>query len=241
MFRLFNFRKPTTVLALACLVATSAWSADPLTDALQSTQAPYRLALYKTNMGSPAEAQQAVEAAQSAWTRFAAEHGAAPSAPYDRDAQFAASVQAVAKVYAHAAAQAKAGDAKSAHTTLEEVREVTADLRRRNNIIVFSDHMNAYHAQMERVMTEGPDLIKQEQGWLKLSAQAGALSYLTEQLRLEAPKTLQSNPDFGKLLQAVEESVQAVRGTILKQDEPAARAAIGKLKGPYSKLFAHFG
>jgi hypothetical protein len=43
------------------------------------------------------------------------------------------------------------------------------------------------------------------------------------------------------LVEAVETSVAALRAATLGQDAAAVRAAIGKLKGPYSRLFLKFG
>jgi hypothetical protein len=230
-------------LALAALLsaAASAQAADPVTDAMQAANAPYRMALFKTNGKSQPEAQQALTQAQQAWDKLSAQFGAKPAAPYDRDPAFAASVAEVAKVYTKAMAEINANQLSDAHNTLEHARDVMADMRQRNNVVVFSDHMNEYHSQMELIMVDGNATLAQPKGLLTLTAQAGTLNYLAKRLSTQAPASLTQNPEFNTLLAAVTQSVASLETALLNQDIVAAKDAIGKLKGPYSRLFAKFG
>lgn len=108
-------------------------------------------------------------------------------------------------------------------------------------VVVFSDHMNAYHTQMEHVMIDGEALLSETHPWAKFNAQAGVLAYLADALKARAPQALQSDADFQKLIAAVAQSVRAVVDAGQTADSAAARKAIAALKGPYSKLFARFG
>ena len=230
-------------LALAALLSAgaSAQAADPVTDAMQAANAPYRMALFKTNGKSQPEAQQALTQAQQAWDKLGAQFSAKPSAPYDRDPAFAASVAEVAKVYTKAMAEINANQLADAHNTLEHARDVMADMRQRNNVVVFSDHMNEYHSQMELIVVDGNATLAQPKGLLTLTAQAGTLGYLAKRLSTQAPASLTQNPEFSALLAAVNQSVASLETALLNQDMAAAKDAIGKLKGPYSRLFAKFG
>ncbi|MDD4944874.1 MAG: hypothetical protein PHQ13_15230, partial [Rhodoferax sp.] len=151
-------------LAISLALGAAAHAGDPVTDLMQAANAPYRMALYKTNGKSQDEAQQALTQAQQTWNKLSTEFGAKPAAPYDRDAKFAASVKEVSKVYDQALKEVASGQLSQAHTTLEQVREVMADMRLRNNVVVFSDHMNAYHSQMEVIMIHGQDTLAQPKG-----------------------------------------------------------------------------
>lgn len=227
-------------MAVALLPAWG-WAADAITDAMQAAYVPYRAALFRTNSKAQAESEQAIAAARAQWRALAERHGARPSAPYDRDAAFAATLKQVDEVYAKAEAQIAARQLPEAHETLEKARDLLSDLRRRNNVVVFSDHMNAYHEQMEHVLIDGPKVLAQPGGLLELAAQAGTLDYLARRLRSEAPAALAQDAEFKGLADAVEASVRALRAAIGRQDEAAVRDAIGKLKGPYSRLFLKFG
>lgn len=228
-------------LAISMTFGAFAHAADPVTDLMQVANAPYRMALYKTNGKSQDEAQQALVQAQQTWNKLSTQYGAKPAAPYDRDPAFTASVNEVSKVYEQALRDVSAGQLSTAHNTLEQVREVMADMRQRNNVVVFSDHMNAYHSQMEVIMIHGNDTLAQPNGMLLLTAQAGALSYLARQLEVQAPAEMSKNTEFSSLLKAVNQSVGSLEAALLNQDMAAVKEATGKLKGPYSKLFAKFG
>jgi len=228
------------VVAVSCYGVT-ARAADPVTDLMQAANAPYRMALYQTNSKDQGEAKRVLLQAQQAWNMLSTRFVAKPAAPYDRDEAFAASVGEVSKVYDQALKEVEAGQLETAHNTLERVRDIMAEMRQRNNVVVFSDHMNAYHSQMEVIMLHGNEILAQPKGMLLLTAQAGALTYLTKQLEAQAPADLAKNAEFNSLLKAVNQSVVNLETALLSQDLAAVKEAVGKLKGPYSKLFAKFG
>jgi hypothetical protein len=238
-----HIRHALQAISLVTLLGAGApaQAADPVTEAIQAANGPYRMALYKTNGPSQAEAQQALTQAQQAWDKLGTQFGAKPAAPYDRDPAFAASVAAVSKVYNKALAEVNANDNKAAHNTLEEAREIMADMRHRNNVVVFSDHMNAYHSQMEVIMIDGNATLAQPKGLLHMTAQTGALSFLAKRLTTQAPESLTKNAEFTALVEAVNKSVAGLEAACLNQDMAAVKEAISKLKGPYSKLFSKFG
>ncbi|WP_088280782.1 hypothetical protein [Ideonella sp. A 288] len=228
--------------ALAAAFASPLQAADAVTDAIQVAYAPYRAALSRTNGKSVPEARQAVLQAQSAWQDLVQRLGGQPVvAPYDRDAAFRATLAQVSKVYEQAAAEVGDGQLPAAHATLEAVREQLADLRRRNQVVVFSDHMNAFHAEMEHLLADGPKALAEPQGLPRLVARVGALDHLAGRLRQEAPSALKSQPEFDALLQALEGSMGQLKTAALAMDAAALRDAMGKVKPAYSKLFIRFG
>ena len=226
-----------------CLIsaASAVFAADPVTDAMQKTYEPYRVALFKTNSKAQEDSRQAVIQAQQGWARVASEFGANPPAPYAGDPGFSASLAGVNKVYAKALEQIEQNQLVEAHETLEEVRDIMADMRRRNQVVVFSDHMNAYHAEMEHFLNDGERTIAAPNGMLELTAKAGALEYLAGRLKSEASASLLKNEEFVGLLKAVEKSVAELKAALFAQDAARVKEAIGKLKGPYSKMFIKFG
>lgn len=238
-----TFRTLPAVLVLAATLAAApgAFAADALTDAMQAAYAPYRAVLYRTNNKAQAESEQTMAQTRQAWADIVARFARQPPAPYDRDPAVAATLAEVAAVYEAAAKQIAANQLVPAHDTLEKARELMAELRRRNGVVVFSDHMNAYHAQMEHVFIDGPAELATPQGAQGLLAQVGALDYLAARLRSEAPAALLANPEFVSLQQQVQGAVASVRDALVRQDVAAAKAAIAKLKKPYSQLFLKFG
>ena len=230
------------LMSLALLSAANlTLAADPVTEAMQKTYVPYRVALFKTNNNAPEESRQAVLQARQGWAAVREQFGANPPAPYAGDAGFAPALAAVDKVYAKALDEIGRNQLTVAHETLEEVRDILADLRRRNQVVVFSDHMNAYHAEMEHLLDDGEKILAASNGWLELTAKAGALDYLAQRLKSEAPASLQKNEEFTGLLKAVEKSVVDLKAVLFAQDAAKVKEAIGNLKKPYSRLFIKFG
>lgn len=237
----FKFHKLGAIMAISIATAMPAFAADVVTDAMQAAYEPYRVALFKTNSNSQAEALQAMTQAQQSWGKLATQFGSKPPAPYDRDTAFGASVADVSKVYVKATEQVTANQLTAAHETLEAARDIMAQLRRRNQVVVYSDHMNAYHSEMEHVLIDGGKTLALPNGMQQLTAQVGALAYLSKKLNTEAPSNYRSNPEFVELLKVVDQSVADLQSALFTQNASAVKGAIEKIKGPYSKLFLKFG
>lgn len=232
---------PLLVSVVASTLAFSAFAADPVTDAIQKAYAPYRAALFKTNAGQAGESADALKQAHAAWAQVAQLVKSQPTVPYANDALMAKTLTGVDGYYATASQQVAAGKLTDAHATLEGVRDLLSELRRQNQVIVYSDHMNAYHAQMEHLLDEGPKWLKAADGLPSLAAQAGVLGYLSGRLSSEAPAAMQSQPEFKELLGAVTRSVAALNAAVASGDKAQIEKAIGQVKAPYSKLFIKFG
>lgn len=233
--------KSFLISTVLCVAGVSACAADSVTDAMQTAYAPYRVALFRTNSNAQAESQQAIAQAQQSWMKVIEQYSANPPAPYDRDPAFATSLSAVSKVYAQAAHEAAANQLSAAHETLEKARDIMAEMRRRNAVVIFSDHMNAYHSEMENVLINGQKVLSQADGMQRLTAMVGTLSYLAQKLITEAPANYATNEEFGELAKAVHKSVSNLQDALILQDVEAAKAALSKVKAPYSKLFLKFG
>ncbi len=241
MFFQFKLHQQVAALAFSLSAVLPTFAADAVTDAMQAAYGPYRVALFKTNSNSQAEALLAMAQAQQTWDKLATQFGSKPPAPYDRDTSFSTSLADVSKVYAKATDQVKANQLPAAHETLEDARDIMAQLRRRNQVIVFSDHMNAYHSEMEHVLIDGGKTLALPNGMQQLTAQVGALTYLGKKLKSEAPANYSSNSEFVELLKAVDKSVADLQAALFTQNTSATKEAMGKLKAPYSKLFLQFG
>ena len=230
------------VLLAAVLLAPLARAADAVTDALQAAYEPYRAALFRTNAGSAIESQRALTAAREAWQQVRERFAGSAPAPYDRDRDFGATLAAVDAVYGRAAGDVQQGRLAAAHETLEEVRDLLAELRRRNGVVTFSDHVNAYHAQMEKVLQAGAEqLAAGPAGLIELGFEAGALEHLAAQLRAQAGAALLGDAAFVAALDAVQSSSARLRAALRASDVEAVRKSLGELKPPFSRLFLRFG
>jgi hypothetical protein len=223
-------------------MAPAAHAADAATDAIQAAYAPYREALFRTNSKSQTESERALAAARAAWRQVRDRFAGRAPVPYDRDKQFDATLSTVDGVYARAEAEIGQQQLAKAHETLEEVRDLLGALRQRNGVVTFSDHINAYHEQMEKVLTQGPRWIETPAGLIELTLETGALDHLAHRLVAEADAQMrQSNAAFATALSEVQASSAHLRAAVVAQDAAAARKALSELKPPFSRLFLRFG
>lgn len=216
-------------------------ASDAVTDAIQDANQPYREALFSTNSKAQVEAEQAIDQVRKRWNTLIERYAANPPVPYDRDGKFVQTLNQVNAIFGKASKEIHEQALVKAHDTLEDARDLMAELRKRNGVIVFSDHMNAYHIEMERILNVDAEKLADSGAMMRLMSQVGTLGYLAQKLESEAPGPLSNNPEFKKLVAAVQQSVAALRDAVLNQDAPAIGEALKKLKGPYSKMFQKFG
>ncbi len=230
------------VITLAFTFFTqSVLASDAVTDAIQRAYQPYREALYLTNKKAQQESEKAITQAKQLWADVVQRYAAGPPVPYDRDEKFSAITKEVAAVLEKASQEISEKALAKAHDTLEDARDLISELRKRNGVVVFSDHMNAYHEEMEHILNDGEKTLSGSQGFLQLMAQAGKLEYLAERLGTQAPQSLANNIEFQKMLLAVKDSVKTLQAAILKQKVEEVRDALNNLKKPYSQMFNKFG
>ncbi len=226
------------IAAVALAASSAASAADEFTDALQRAYAPYRVALFKTNSGSLPDAKAAVDAGAAAWVVVATRYASGAPAPYAVDARLPESLASVDGHWRKAASLVAAGNASGAHEALEAIRDTLADLRARNQVVVYSDPMNAYHAVMEDTLAIKPSA---DGAFVEATRKHAVLEYLARRLHDAAPPALAADTEFRSLLDAVDASLSSLGGAIASKDPQALQAALGKLKQPYSKLFLRFG
>ena len=236
-----SFFRIVLLAAASFMTLPLAMAADALTEAVQNSYPPYRAALFKTSSKSQAESRESLRQARDAWARVVVPLGAKPPAPYDRDMQLATTIAAVDKAYTQAAAEIEQDKLEQAHETLEEVRGLLAEMRKRNNVVVFSDHMNAYHSAMEHVLKDGSKMLAEPNGVLQLMASVGVLDYLARRLGSDSPPVLSSNAEFLDLTKAVAASVDALKGALLAGNMEGVKTSLGALKKSYARLFIKFG
>lgn len=224
-------------LALA-LPATAGTFAEGETT-LRDAYGAYRAALFLSNQGKAAETAQALGKFDAAWGALATGWRADPPPQYAADAQLGATLDTVAALSAKAGAAVAEGKLPQAHEVLEEVRGEIAGLHTRAGLIGFSDRMNAYHAEMEAVLARDY-LALGDRAVPTAIADAAVLSYLAGDIAANpAPEAAQQG--YAELIAGFEASVADFVSAAQGGDPAAIKAAQGKLKVPYSKLFAKFG
>lgn len=233
--------KPVRLALLLSVLLPAAGFAGPVRDAetqLRGVYADYRTALFQSSAGNAEKTVQSLQSLDGKWHALTKEWTAAPPPQYADDAALAATLQAVDTVIEKAAAEAGNGDLPTAHTTLEAIRAEIGDLHGRNGVIGFSDRMNAYHAEMEKLLDATADGKAADAALLQTTA--AVLGYLAADI-VAHPAPEAADPAYAPLVAALQDSVQALQAAVQSGDAAAVQAAVAALKPAYSKLFVKFG
>jgi hypothetical protein len=221
----------------APLLALPARAADPFTDAVAQAHPPYRVALFRSVAGPPEAARAAIDQAAAAWDSVEARFRIMLPVPYAGDADWPATRDAVRRAFAEARAAAALGDLPAAQEALEMVREHLGEMRRRNGVVAYSDHVNLYRAEMERAL----ERLEQGAPVEELREAAGVLVFLAARLESEAPPGTREAPLFRDAVAGLRAATERSRDAA-RAGEPAALAAAGRALNPaFARLFVNFG
>jgi uncharacterized protein YukE len=215
--------------------------AGPVHDAeyqLRDVYLDYRLALFQSSAGNADATAKALQSLNQKWEALSQEWTSAPPPQYADDSLLAGTMATVDTVIDKAADEAGRGDLATAHATLEAIRSEIGNLHGRNGVIGFSDRMNAYHAEMEKVL-EG-EVGENSDAMAALRDAAAVLAYLAGDIA-EHPAPEAADPAYGPLVDGLLKSVQALQTAAQSGDAAGVKAAIAGLKPAYSKLFLKFG
>lgn len=245
------YRKPISTLrqagfSLAVVMMTALPSAaGPIADfngEMADAYAAYRSALFMSNMNKQDETLKSINGFSGKWQAITARWGATPPPNYSEDPLWQESLGKVSGLAGKAAEEAGAGKLAEAHEVLEGIRDVLGELRERNGVVAFSDHVNAYHARMEDLLLAGYKPEGMDAATLaSIREQAGVLDYLAGEIARTAPAALNGNDEFAALLKGLQASVSGLRAALDSNDPALVIQAVGTLKPAYSKLFLKFG
>ncbi|SFJ80578.1 hypothetical protein [Celeribacter neptunius] len=231
----------SSLAALTLLSSTAA--AGPVADfetTYRAMYGTYRVALFKTNSGAQDDAGKAIAGLGHQLTALAETYGATPPPQYEDDPMWAETIDGALALVGTAETQIAAKDLTHAHETLEGVRDLFGALHARNGIETFSDRMNAYHAEMEHLLAMDLATLTPE-GIDAVLEKAAVLSYLAEDVLSHPPLEAAGNAEYDALSAAFGASVNTLLAACRAGDVDQIRAAAGKVKAPYSKLFLKFG
>ena len=92
-----------------------------------------------------------LESFRDKWRALDAAYAAKPPAPYAKDAKWAETLAAVAAIADKALATAMDGDTEAATQALAPVKTMLSELRQRNGVVLFRDHIEAANAAFKRL------------------------------------------------------------------------------------------
>ena len=132
----------------------------------------------------------------------------------------------------------------NARTVFEDLRELLANLRKRNNIIIHEDFIFAYYGRMDELV--GSDFTPKSLGddpkrIIELKEQLAVLSYLLEAMENNAPDKLSNDTKFLMSLEELSQSIEKVRQAIETKDNSKIAAEVLNLRPTFMKFFLKHG
>ena len=209
---------------------------------VDTAYAAYRKALFQTNQNDAEKSGKATESFQSQWETIIEAYGSHPPEVYSSDPKWNETLTDIEKIAEKSSSLIKEGQLAEAHEHLEAVRDNLSDLRKRNSVIAFSDHINNYHQVMEGLLKVGvtPEKIN-ESAMNEIRGQLSVLQYLAEAIKENSPPKYNDNEKFQQLQKGLFTSLDALDKAVDAQNPEAISKSIKMLKPAYAKLFVNFG
>ena len=202
----------------------------------------YRKALFQTNMKDGEKSSQATSSFQNQWKKVMETYSSQPPEVFSSDPKWTETLISISEIAEKSSELINNGQLAEAHEHLEAVRDNLSDLRKRNSVIVFSDHINNYHEVMEGLLTAGytPDKIN-ESALNVIREKRAILNYLAEAIREHSPISYSENELYQQLQKALFTSLENLDQAIQSGKPEAVSKSIQMLKPAYAKLFLNFG
>jgi hypothetical protein len=136
-----------------------------------------------------------------------------------------------------------ADDPEAAKDAINPIRDILGDLRRRNNIVTYSDHVNALGAAMDvlaRYRREVKDL-GDATAVAMVREQAAIVEALFEKCRDQAAREVATDPEFKRLVDGAAESMAKLMESLETGDILLYRIGIGEMRSYERIMFLRFG
>ncbi|MGI9536328.1 MAG: hypothetical protein ACR2PB_04605 [Desulfocapsaceae bacterium] len=240
--------KRSILLALCLLLGLAVWSGaeenryQQFNSDVDQAYAAYRKALFQTNKKDAEKSGKANEMFIKQWLSIKEAYSNKPPEVFSSDPEWADTLSSIEEIAQKSAGQIQDGQLAEAHETLEAIRDELSDLRKRNSVIVFSDHVNNYHEVMEGLLIAGytPDKIN-EDAVIEIRNRLAVLNYLAEEIQENVPDKYLDNETYKKLQNSLLASLKGLAQTVETNDPKEISKSINMLKPAYAKLFVNFG
>lgn len=205
--------------------------------------AHYREAVFYTRSANIPVAGLALDEFIVKWTWLVEEYGETPPAAYAADATWQETLQEILRRAEAGLAALDMEDAAAANDAINPIRGILGDLRRRNNVVTYSDHVDALSAAMDvlaRYRREVTDLDTAATVAM-VREQAAIVEALFKKCATEAAPEATGDPEFTRLIDGATESMGKLQKSLETGDILLYRIGIGELRSYERIMFLRFG
>ena len=230
-------------VGIALAVPVEASELRRFNDAVARAYTHYRGAVFYLRTGNSAVASIELDEAAALWRSGVLPFGARPPDAFGDDPAFAAALEDLGGRLERAAAEAAAGEAEAARDRLLPLRLGLAALRARNGVTVFSDHVDAANAAMDRlwVFRHDPPDWDDAARVDALRAAVAVAVYAYERCRDAAPAEVADSPEFRRLVTGALSSLDNVRAAIAARATTVVVNVLREMRSFDELLWLHFG
>jgi hypothetical protein len=222
------------------------WSqgwAQSFDDALEAALVHWRAASWYARTGNAGVAGLEIEAFRVKWDGLKRQFSTPPE-PFARDQAWPETVTRITAYADLASSALEADDSVEVGRALRTIGDTLADLRARNGIIGFPDHLARYRDAVDQLSELSLEERLDE-------ARIGSLRALTEQaakavavLEQNEPRRWRGDPEFEAMLRQNREGVAALASALSRAGPPSTLEIVGLIRvvrSNYNLLFLRFG
>jgi hypothetical protein len=234
----------TTVILLGVLPQQGlASDLGAFNDAFADAWAHYRQAVFYGRSGNVGVAALELDDFVAKWSVLAARFGDNPPDAFAEDLSWKSTLDSIGAIARQGLGQLDGGDVEGANKTLAPVRGIVGDLRRRNSVRVYSDHVDELSAAMDILAVYRREVkeLGEPDARARVTKQAAIVAYLFDKCDARAPTAVRVDPEFRRLIDGARESMSKLWLSLGTGDIRLYRVGIGELRSYERILFLRFG
>lgn len=234
-------RSATAALLLAlCAMPAHAASLDAFLDDLGPAYSGVRNAILYLQRGAAGPAAFRIEAAAETWRRAVLPHAESPPAAFADDPRFAQTLRRIGDDLRRAG---EAGGTDAALDAIEGIPARLAELRARNHIVVFTDHVHEANRAMERLWAyRDREIDFSERSVVDdLRARLAVTAYTFRQCNRAAPDEVSNDPAFRRIIDGTLASLDQMWEVIAAGDQQAVVNILREVRALDRLLWLHHG
>ena len=202
----------------------------------------YRDAWVQSAETDAATTTAALNAFTAAWARVTGEAAGDLPPAFRGDPGASSDLDLIGAIADKAAEQARRGRLAQAHATLQQIRAILSELRRRNGVATYDDPIDEFE---EKLAEAGDNDFDQAEippdQFIQLVEQLGVLAYLVERLEKLVPPQWVGDPAFLESAEGLARQVATVKAALFTGQSLAVRAAFEDLRKHFNKFYLYYG
>ncbi len=221
----------------------SAGELGAFNDAVAAAYAHYRGAIFYARTGNLGVSAVELEGMAAKWRAVLDRFAAAPPDAFADDPAWGETLRGVGRRIAVAGAAARRGDADATLGALAPIRRALAGLRRRNNVVVFSDCIDELQAAVDAIWgyrREPPDFTSAE-ALDRFKARLGVVAYMFRRCHARAPAAAAESAEFNRLFDSARDILGRLRRALNDADGARLIHTLRELRSLDRMLFLRFG